>query len=83
MNRPEKIPVPRWEDLDIIRIAEEERLLYSTNVDELGTLPSDPKEEEKVFDSFLNMSQATMLNIENSFKDVSTQNEMADEAIKK
>ena len=67
-----------WEEIDIIKMVETEKLLYSTNSDELMKVEPDLKDEEKVFDSFLNMNQATMLNIENSFKDVNFQNQQVD-----
>lgn len=81
LSKPEeKESTPKWEDLDLFALIENERLLYSTRDNELGPSTSELEDEKKVFDSFLDMNQATMLNIENSFKDVSLQNDVTEEA---
>ena len=54
---------------------ETEPLLHATRGNDPLNAKPDLKEEEKVFDSFLDMTHATMLNIENEFKEVSLQND--------
>lgn len=56
-------------------------MLYSTRTNDHAN-PTNEEDEKKVFDSFLDMNHATMLNIENSFKDVALRNDVAEEAIK-
>lgn len=79
-NSQEKEPTPPWEDLDLFAFIEKEPLLYSTRGNEAVPSGGELEEEKKVFDSFLDMNQATMLNIENSFKDVSLRNDVTEEA---
>lgn len=65
----------KWEEIDLIRLIETEDLLHASRKGkEDSSLDPITDEEGKVFDSFQDMNHATMLNIENAFKDVSIQN---------
>lgn len=69
----------RWEEQDIVRIIEAEDLLFASSKGKVdASMNENTEDEKKVFDSFLDMNHATMLNIENAFKDVETQNEVTD-----
>ena len=46
-----------------MKVVESEPLLFSSKNTQVIGGTADVKDEEKVFDSFLNMNQATMLNI--------------------
>ena len=59
----EKQVIENWQQMDLIKYVQGEKLLFSTNTDEMVSMPFDSKQQQKVFDSFLNMNQATMLNI--------------------
>lgn len=54
----------RWEELDIVRIIETEDLLFASSKGKIdASMNENTEDEKKVFDSFLDMNHATMLNI--------------------
>lgn len=62
-------PKEGWEKLDLFKVIEKEEILLSTEKG-MAENGEESQGENNIFDEYINMKQATMINIEEIFKDV-------------